>query len=91
MSVITEKKKKPKVGRKARQPDATSQDWWEKLGRLVETHRRGRTNSEIAQAAGISANHFNMILRGESKSASFAKIDRIVKALPATWAAYDRA
>jgi methylphosphotriester-DNA--protein-cysteine methyltransferase len=78
------------VGRKRQQPDPTSQEWHEKLARLVERHRNGRTNSEIAQAARISDNHFNMILRGEAKQASHAVVDRIIKALPSTWTAYDR-
>jgi transcriptional regulator with XRE-family HTH domain len=79
------------VGRKARQPDPTSQALHDKLGRLIDRKRSGRTNAEIAEAAGISATHLNQILRGEKANPGVLTVQAILAALPATWSDYDRA
>lgn len=82
---------RPRMGRKRTPPDPTSQEWWAKLGRLVDAKRKGRTNAEIAADAGLAENHFNLILRGEKPNASIGSIAAILRALPARWADFDRA
>jgi hypothetical protein len=90
MPATTAQRKGRTVGRKRTPPDPTSQEWHVKLARLVDRKRKGRTNAEIAQTAGMTPTFFGQVLNGR-KSPNFVSLTRILEVLPASLTDLDRA
>ena len=62
-----------------------------KLHRLLETHRAGRSDVEIAARADMAFQAFSRIRLGIVEDVTVKTADKILKAIDATWTDYDRA
>lgn len=63
----------------------------EKLKRLLEEKRAGRTDTEIAEAAGMSRQALSQFMTGRNTNPKLQTLLRILKALDASLSDYDRA
>jgi transcriptional regulator with XRE-family HTH domain len=72
-------------------PDKSDQSIAAKLKRLVAAKARGRSINDIAEAAGMPASMLSQIINGHTAEPRFSTVYRLLKALPATLADYDRA
>lgn len=72
-------------------PKQPGDAWHLKLARLVDRKARGRTDAEIARAAGISPTYFGLILKAKAPEVSMATVLAILAQLDATLCDLDRA
>ena len=61
-----------------------------KLSRLVDSKRAGRTDGEIAVAAGMSASYFSRLITGDVSNPRFGTVQAILTALGASLSEFDR-
>lgn len=62
-----------------------------KLSRLIDAKRKGRTDAEIAEAAGMSPAALSRLLTGGVPDPRLSTLLRVLKALGASLADYERA
>lgn len=72
-------------------PSPTNDPFHAKLSRLVDRKRKGRTDAEIAEAAGISKQAFSRLLNGGVPDPRLSTLAAVLKAIGATLAEYERA
>jgi DNA-binding phage protein len=81
---------RPPMARRAA-PALSDQSIPAKLRRLVDAKRKGRSDQEIAEAADMTPVKLSQVLTGAIGDPRFSTVHRLLKALPATLAEYDRA
>lgn len=72
-------------------PKQPGDAWNVKLARLVEKKANGRTDEEIADAAGISSSHLSRLLSGQATDPKFSTILAILGAIKSSLSDLDRA
>lgn len=72
-------------------PDPKNDPAWLKLRRLIDAKANGRTDAEIAEAAGMDPRVISRLTLKGGPSMKLETLQRILKALPATLSEFDRA
>jgi len=62
----------------------------DKLSRLIDRKRKGRTDEQIAEAAGMTKQALSRLLRGKVPDPRLSTLMAVLKAINATLAEYER-
>lgn len=72
-------------------PDPANDPPGEKLKRLVESKRKGRTDAEIAEAAGMRPGALSRLLNGGVPDPRLSTITSVLKAIGSNLCEFERA